>query len=173
MHPLRIDFLQRRRPASLLGWALMLAGATGMSVAAWDYSQAQDELRAALDRAERQDRGSKVQRVSSAPAVAPALAQAAARAGAALSLPWGRLLRELETQADPQVALLGVEAQGATRTLRVTGEARGMTEVVGYVERLRTSPMALSVVLGTHELRSVEGIEVIRFTVDVDWGAPL
>lgn len=172
MRPLRIDFLRRRRPASLLGWVLMLAGTTGMSVAVWDTTQAQDELRAALDRAERQDRGSKVQRVSSAPAVAPALAQAAARAGVALSLPWGRMLRELETLADPQVALLGVEAQGATRSLRITGEARSMTEVVGYVERLRTSPMALSVVLGTHEVRGIEGIEVIRFTVDVDWGAP-
>ena len=172
MQRLRIDFLNRRPPASLLGWALMLAGVASMAVAALDYGQARDELQSTLDRAERQARGSKVRTRGAAPAVAPELVRVSARADDALSQPWGRLLRELETLADTRVALLGVEAQGAARTLRIAGEAATMADVVDYVERLRQSPMALSAVLSSHELRSAEGAQVIRFSVDMAWGAP-
>ena len=172
MQRLRIDFLNRRPPASLLGWALMLAGVASMAVAALDYGQARDELQSTLDRAERQARGSKVRARGATPAVAPELVRVAARADTALSQPWGRLLRELESLADSRVALLGVEAQGAARTLRIAGEAATMADVVNYVERLRQSPMALSAVLSSHERRNAEGTEVIRFSVDMAWGAP-
>ncbi len=173
MQRLRIDFLNRRPPASLLGWALTLVGVASMAVAALDYGQARDELQSTLDHAERQARGSKQRaRSGAAPAVAPELVRASARADAALTQPWGRLLRELETVADTRVALLGVEAQGAARTLRITAEAATMADAVDYVERLRQSALTKSAVLGSHEWRNAEGVEVIRFSVDMAWGAP-
>lgn len=174
MQRLRIDFLKRRPPVSLLGWALSIAGVASMAVAALDYSQARDELQSALDHAERQARGSKQRARSNttAPTVAPELLRASARADAALSQPWGRLLRDLETLADSRVALLGVEAQGAARTLRITGEAATVADAVDYVERLRQSPLTRSAVLGSHEWRNAEGVDVIRFSVDMAWGTP-
>ncbi|MES2840055.1 MAG: PilN domain-containing protein [Pseudomonadota bacterium] len=170
MQPLRIDFLRRRPPASLLGWALMLVGVVGMAVAALDYAQAREELQSTLDRAERQARSAKTRPRSAAPAPASGVLAASARVGSAVAPPWGRLLRELEQLADPGVALLGIEAQGASRQMRITGEARTMPEVIAYLESLRRSPLSSSVVLGSHELIMQDGVPVIRFSLDMAWG---
>lgn len=170
---LDINFVRRRRFASPLGWLLMLVGALGLGVVALDHNQAQDELQAVQARAQRLARDGKnpTARRDTAP-VSPETATAAARANVALAQPWDGLLQELEALRDPKVALLGVEAQAATRSLRLTGEARSMTDVVAYVNRLRRSPMAQSAVLATHEARRDGEVDVIRFSLDVVWKAP-
>ncbi|PZO20592.1 MAG: hypothetical protein DCF26_02625 [Burkholderiales bacterium] len=170
MPPLRMDFLRRRPPASLLGWTLMVVGLVGLVLAALDYAQAREELQSTLDRAERQARSAKARPRSAAPALAPALVSANARVSAAVAHPWGKLLKELERLAEPGVALLGFEAQGNTRQLRITGEAKTMAEVIAYVDTLRLSPVSSSVVLGSHEVITQDGVQVIRFSVDMAWG---
>lgn len=168
--PLRIDFLRRRPPASLLGWALMFVGLVGLVLAALDYAQAREELQSALDRAERQSRSARARPRDAVPTLAPAVVVANARVGKAIAHPWGKLLKEFERLAEPGIALLGFEAQGNTRQLRITGEARTMAEVIAYVETLRLSPVSSSVVLGSHEFVTQDGMPVIRFSVDLDWG---
>lgn len=170
MPPLRIDFLRRRPPASFLGWTLMFAGLVGLLLAAWDYAQAREEFQSTLDHAERQSRSAKAKPRTAAPTLAPAVISANARVGQAIAQPWGKLLKELEGLAEPGIALLGFEAQGATRQLRITGEARTMAEVIAYVETLRLSPVSSSVVLGSHEQVLQDGVSVIRFSVDIAWG---
>lgn len=171
MPALRIDFLRRRPPASVLGWTLLLVGLVGLTLAAMDHVRAREELQAAVDRTERQARSVKTQRREGAPAQPPAVLAANARVGKAIALPWGQLLKELEGLAEPGVALLGFEARGAARQLRITGEAGTMAEVIAYVETLRLSPVAGSAVLGSHELIALDGVPVIRFTVDMAWGS--
>lgn len=170
MAPLGIDFLQPRPTASWLGWALLVVGLGGVALVALDVAQAREELRSTLERAERQTRTTPARPRNAAPTLAPAVVTANARAGASLAHPWGRLMKELEQMAAPGVALLGFEAQGASRQLRITAEAKTMTEVVVYVERLRLSPVARSVVLASHEVVLQDGVSVIRFSVDVGWG---
>lgn len=170
MQPLRIDFLRPRPRASLLGWTLMLAGLVGLVLAALDYAQARDDFQSTLDHAERQSRSAKVKPRTAVPTLAPAVITANARVGKAIAQPWGKLLKELEGLAEPGIALLGFEAQGATRQLRITGEAKTMAEVIAYVESLRLSPVSSSVVLGSHEMILQDGVSVIRFSVDIAWG---
>jgi len=170
---LRIDFVRRRRFASPLGWLLLLVGAMGLGVVALDHSQAQDELLAVQARAQRQARGSQALalRRDAAP-VSPEAAVATARASSALAKPWDGLLRDLESLRDPRVALLAVEAQADARSLRLTGEARSMADVVAYVNRLRRLPLTRSAVLATHENRRDGEVDVIRFSLDMVWKAP-
>lgn len=149
----------------------MLAGLVGLVLTALDVVQAREALQSTLERTERQARSAKVQPRGTAPAPVPAVVTANARASAALAHPWGRLLNELERLAEPGIALLGFEAQGAARQLRITAEAKTMAEVVAYVESLRLSPVARSVVLGSHEALTQDGVSVIRFSVDVGWGS--
>lgn len=170
MTPLGIDFVQRRPPASMLGWTLLAVGLAGVALVALDVAQAREELQSTRERAERQTRTTQARPRSAAPAPAPAVVTANARVGASLAHPWGRLLKELEQLAEPGIALLGFEAQGASRQLRITAEAKTMAEVVVYVESLRLSPVARSVVLGSHEVVTQDGVSVIRFSVDVGWG---
>lgn len=155
----------------MLGWVLLLVGLVGLALAALDHAQAREELQAVVERGERQARNSKAPRRDASPAQAPAVAAANARVGRAIAHPWGRLLKELEGLAEPGVALLGFEAQGATRQLRITGEARTMAEVIAYVESVRLSPVSSSVVLGSHEWVMQDGVPVIRFSIDIAWGS--
>lgn len=148
----------------------MVVGLVGLALAALDYVQAQDEFQSTLNEAERQSRSAKAKPRAAAPALAPAVIMANARVSKAVAHPWGKLLKELENLAEPGIALLGFEAQGATRQLRITGEAKTMAEVIAYVESLRLSPVSSSVVLGSHEVVSQAGVSVIRFTVEIDWG---
>jgi Fimbrial assembly protein (PilN) len=173
--PLGIDFVQRRSPASMLGWTLLLVGLVGVALVALDVVQAREELRSAQERTERhartaQTRTTQAQPRSATQGLTAAVATVNARVGASLVHPWGRLLKELEQLAEPGIALLAFEAQGASRQLRITAEARTMAEVVVYVESLRLSPVASSVVLGSHEVVTQDGVSVIRFSVDVGWG---
>jgi Tfp pilus assembly protein PilN len=70
------------------------------------------------------------------------------------------------------VAILGVEAQGQAHSLRVTGEAREMADVVAYVRRLRKSPSIESANLSHHEEKQAGTVKVIRFSLDANWRAP-
>jgi hypothetical protein len=170
MSPLGIDFVQRRPPASMLGWTLLVVGLLGVALVALDVAQAREELQSTLERSERQTRTAQARPRDVAPTQASAVVTANARVSASLAHPWGRLLKELEQLAEPGIALLSFEAQGASRQLRITAEAKTMAEVVVYVESLRLSPVARSVVLGSHEVVTQDGVSVIRFSVDVGWG---
>jgi hypothetical protein len=170
---LQIDFVRRRRLASPLGWLLLLVGLIGLGGVVLDYTQAQDELLAVQARSQRQARIDKP-----APARRPAApmnpesSNAAVHASAALTQPWDGLLRELESLNEPRVALLSLDAKAEARTLRVTGEANAMADVVAYIKRLRPSPLTRSAALVTHEIRRDGQVDVIRFSLDVIWKLP-
>ncbi len=170
---LDINFTRRRRAASPLGWLLLVAGGLALGVVALDHQQAKVELQAVQERAQRQARELRPGPRRQVAPVSPETAVAVARVGTALAQPWDGLLRELEAQRDPRVALLGIEAQAATRSLRMTGEARSMNDVVAYVNRLRRSALTQSAVLSTHEARREGEVDLIRFSLDLVWKAPL
>ena len=184
MNALAINFVLRRRLASPLGVLLLVVGVASVTAVALDYVQARDEL----DRVEL--RQARVKRPGAAPRPRPgtgtgtgaATAEPARNSAtgtkametvtAQLGLPWDAMLRAIETHSDPAVALLGVEAQGQTRTIRISGEAKTMADVVAYVRRLRESPQLTSVFLNGHEEKQAAAVTVIRFTLDAKWSGP-
>ena len=91
---------------------------------------------------------------------------------AQLLLPWGPLLDVLEARTGPAIALLSLDVQGAGRTLRVTGEARAMADVLDYVRALRGAGPIAEVALSGHEARMADAAQSIRFTLDIRWGWP-
>lgn len=176
MQSLDINFARRRRALSSVGVCLCLAGAAGAAVVALDYLAA----RSAFDLAElRQTRMQRVQRtdVMASRRVVPtsaarADAPVAERAMTQLGLPWVRLLQEIESHADASIALLGFEGQGLARSVRITGEARTMVDVVAYIEQLRQSPLINTANLTGHEEKINGAVSLVRFTLDVAWSGP-
>jgi Tfp pilus assembly protein PilN len=79
------------------------------------------------------------------------------------------VLQAIDAVADPTVPLLSVEAQGQTRTLRLTGEAKQMSDVVRLVGRLGASPLIDTATLSHHEERMAGTVKVIRFSLDLTW----
>ena len=173
MPALQIDYARTRRPGSGLGRALLAAGALALAAVAALHGQEWQALQAARAAAEaRAAAAARTPPPRPLPPPAPETVAAAARATAALERPWDRWLRDLElAHQGAGIALVSLDARGDTRSARLVAEARSMDAAVDYIERLRRSLGAPTVVLGQHELRSDAGVPLLRFTVDLAWPA--
>lgn len=182
MKLLALDFVPHRRIGSLLGLVIFMVGAVATLVVGLGYSDALDALDRAEARQTRLLRQTKAELPKRPPSGSLAAAQAgtsqddgkaAALAMAQLQLPWDALLHELEVQVDPAVALLSIEAQGQARSLRLSGEAKNMADVVVFVTRLRQSASVSAATLSSHEEKMAGPVKVLRFNLDVTWKAPV
>lgn len=182
MNALAINFVQGRRLASPLGLLLLVVGMAAAGVVALDYQDARDALGRVELRQARVSRPASATRPNAGTSTADSARNGANGASGAkaievladqLSLPWDAMLRAIETRSDPAVALLSVEAQGQTRTIRISGEAKSMSDVAAYVRHLRESPLLASVFLNGHEEKQAGAVTVIRFALDAKWSGPL
>lgn len=172
MHALNLNFMAHRRLGSPLGLLVLAAGIVAASIVAVDFV----EGRAELDRVHmRQARQSKPEAVRQRTSASPEMqddAKAMGRVSSQLRLPWDAVLRDMELMVDPAVGILSVEGQGQTRTLRITGEAKAMVEVVAYVNHLRQSSLIETVYLSSHEEKQAGAVKIIRFSLDAVWRLP-
>ena len=170
MNSLDLNFLRRRRLVSMPGLVLFALGAAALSVVGMDYRAARAELnRVELGlAAPRKSDATAAQRDLALPAATDEK-QAVERVRAQLNTPWDVVLREIATRAGPSVALLELEAQGQTRSLRITGEAKTMSDVVAFVGRLRESKIIETANLSRHEEVMSASVKVIRFSLDANW----
>lgn len=175
MQALGFNFAGRANFTSLLGLLLLVAGLAAVSVVTLDYLDATDELARVQARQERLSRLDSATRSGRRVATSPPASASSNSAGTVaqvtqqLKLPWDALLHDLETLDDPSIALLSLDAQGQARTLRLTGEAKTISEVVGYVGRLRSLSSVDAANLTSHEEKLVGTVKVVRFTVDATW----
>jgi hypothetical protein len=99
-------------------------------------------------------------------------AQDATKTVRALAAPWSQLLAELENASGDtagNVALLAIEPDQAKHRVRVTAEARSLELALGYVQRLRKTPVLRYPMLDNHELRSDDKDHPVRFQISADW----
>jgi hypothetical protein len=101
----------------------------------------------------------------------PAGANGANLAMAQLQVPWGAVLGELESITSKDVALLGLEAQGTARRVRLSAQTKSMGRALQYVAALRELPGVESAELSSHEEKPVAGLAVLHFAVDLQWKA--
>jgi Tfp pilus assembly protein PilN len=152
-----------RSAAALALLACSLAGVLGLRYG--DLRDAAQELegqaaRAAL-RSERQaarQRGGMTARAETARDVA---------AAHALGQPWEQFFGVLEACAGPDVGLLALDA-GAGRA-QLTGEARDLPALLGYLRRLGASPAFAAVDLQTHQLQQEDPQHPVRFVLLLTW----
>lgn len=173
MQALAINFVQHRRFGSALGLVLLAVGMVAAMAVAVDYVEARTELdRVQLRQARQPDPDAMPRQRTSAPPAALNDAKAVGNAVSQLGLPWNAVLHEMESLSDPAVAILSVEGQGQARTLRITGEAKTMADVVTYVGQLRGSRWIGSAYLSSHEDKQAGAVKVLRFALDVTWRVP-
>jgi Tfp pilus assembly protein PilN len=88
-----------------------------------------------------------------------------------LNLPWRSLQDALRAATPSTVALLALEPDARKRTLRITAEARGSDEMIGYVEQLQRQEWFASVTLARHEINDQDPNHPLRFQIDAQWRA--
>jgi hypothetical protein len=156
-----------RRP--VLAWALLVAGALALAVAADDFAAAASDNDRLAGQAEHLKR--KAKSTSAAVAAAPGQKSALAERREAPRPPWDSLLSEIELAADARVALLSLDTDAAARRTRIVAEAKTIDDALAFAARLRDSPLIDDVLLLGHEGKKGQAVPVVGFTLQLDWSA--
>lgn len=162
-----LDFTGAPRRVRVSGILLCIAGSLACAAVGWSFQGAlaeRDALQARLGATARPHR-----------AVNPNAAHNALAAAAIekqLSVPWSRLLAELEGASQDvasTVSLLEVEPDAAKHLVRITAEARTLPAALAYLERLQKSPVLRYPMLDSHELRKDDPEHPIRVKLSAEW----
>jgi Tfp pilus assembly protein PilN len=165
-----IDFIPQRRRLSLSGVLFLVAGA---AAAIWVY----DDFQNSVARSEMLDMS--ITRYASRSAIRteklpPVDAEEVVSATQQLLTPWSRLLIDLEAAAidsEKNVALLEIAPDRNKGIVRVSGEARSLVHVLGYIERLQQADSLVSPLLENHEIQTASPERPVRFVVTASWRA--
>jgi hypothetical protein len=167
--PVRLDFVAPVREAPVAGAALCLVGlaaALAVGVAFNRELVERSRLDAALAATARP-------RHRSAPT--PESLKHAAEAAAVereLSVPWTRLLAELEDASHDtatSVSLLLVEPDPSKQLVRITAEVRTLPDALAYLKRLQKSPVLRFPMLESHERRKDVAEHPVRIKLSAEW----
>lgn len=86
-----------------------------------------------------------------------------------LLLPWDDLLREFETNLGPDVTLLALEPDVASRTVALTAEARDLSAMLDYADSLAGSARFDDVYVKQHEVLVADPQKPVRFVISLRW----
>jgi hypothetical protein len=172
---LELDFRRPpRQRGRAAGW-LLLAAATAVAVGLAEHQAgltqhhalAQDALERATLRLQA--------RAPRAPAAPDAATLAALRRANAvidqLTVPWDGLFEAVEGADARGLGLLSLSPGARERSLRLTGEARNVGELLAYVDRLAAQPALAQVHLQGYSSGVRDGTSIVSFTVGASWRA--
>lgn len=86
-----------------------------------------------------------------------------------LSLPWGKLFQAIESSSSKQAALLSMEPDAEKDVVKLTGEAKNIEEVLGYIKRLSAQDVFSSVYLQSHQIQQQDMEKPVRFELLATW----
>jgi hypothetical protein len=165
--PILLDFKDRRRPGGIAGAVILTLGAagaifSGMQFRAANLTLAGLELRLeAIESTHSSGMGS-----------VTAGAEDAGPVVAELGAPWSLLLQELETASQDiggAVAVLAVEPDREKGRVRIVAEARDLPTALAYIERLQKSNALRFPMLDSHEVRTEDHDQPVRFQLSAEW----
>jgi hypothetical protein len=171
---IQLDFLQPFGRASRWGPWLLVVGALA-AVAAVSY---QGQLGREMAAREAQLTALRGMASRTLPAIseqdsdAPEVRDQIKKANAVLRLmnvPWGELFAAIESAENGTVALLAVQPDPRSRSVLIGGQARSLTAVFAYMERLEHTGHLRDVVLVSHELKSKEPAQPVTFALSAGW----
>ena len=152
----------------LPAWILLVAGAIAVAVAIDGYTSATDESEQLARQVERYSRKEKAT-LSTQARRAKEQKSVVAERHETRAFPWDLVLRETEIATDDRVALLSLETNAGLRKTRVNAEARSIDDALAFVSRLRESPLVREAFLLSHETKKGTPVEVVGFSMEVNW----
>jgi HAMP domain-containing protein len=165
MQRIELDFV-RRRPASRWAGRVLLAVSLGMAgEMAYTFVQLNQAVQA------NEAVVARAQPRKHVPAV-PAEEVAAARETVErLALPWTRLFAALEGAASDQVALLAIEPDTKSGTVKISGDSKDYLAALTYVLNLSRSDALSKVELVRHEVKQNDPQKPVSFSIQAAWNA--
>jgi hypothetical protein len=175
--PLHLDF-RRAAPSAWrwLGWALLLAAVAAVLTLAEQHAAIEQEHAAVQARHHSLSQALRAAEPRRGGAVPDAQLLADLRRANMiidqLTIPWEPLFSAVEAADGRGLGLLSMAPTARDRTLRLSGEARNLAELLAYVERVADQPALSQVHLLGHNSVQREGANVVAFTLAATWAAP-
>lgn len=86
-----------------------------------------------------------------------------------LNLPWEALFDSIESASTEHIALLSLQPNVGNRMLRISGEARNMSELLDFVEALEREPVFENVHLLNYKIKQDNPHRPILFLLTATW----
>ena len=173
---LQLDFLQPPATrARWMGWLMLAAAVSVVVLTSEAYSRADQRWSLAQSRHEHLQARSQADRPQRASAAPDAATLASIRRANAvieqLSVPWGELFEAIEAADARGLGVLSLTPSARDRSLRLAGEARSMSELLAYVQRMAAQPALQQVHLLGYGTAVRDGVPVVTFTLAATWRA--
>jgi Fimbrial assembly protein (PilN) len=163
MQRIELDFI-RRGPRSPWAGRVLLAVALGMTL---DMALSYAQLERAMNANEAIVARAQPRKHTSAPSAEEA---ALARDTVArLALPWAKLFAALEAAGNDQVALLAIEPDTKTGTVKISGDSKDYLAALTYVLNLSQADALSHVQLVRHEVKQNDPQHPVAFSVSAAW----
>jgi len=163
MQRIELDFI-RRTPRSRWAGRVLLAVSLGIAGdMAFTYAQLDTEVKANEAIVARAHPHKPVQSASKEDI---ALARDTVER---LGLPWSKLFSALEAAATDRVALLAIEPDTKTGTVKISGDSKDYLAALTYVLNLSQSDALSNVQLVRHEVKQSDPQHPVAFSISAAW----
>ena len=173
MYALTLDFRRSADTTKWAGIALLVVALAAAVAAGGEYLDLADQLAAAKASVREAAAGTRKKPsaavVSAEPQVLAAEIKHANEILRQLTLPWGELFVSAESTLTPEVALLAIESEADKRRVKISGEAKNLESILGYLRYLEARPSLVDVYLQSHELQKQDKEQPVRFVVNAEW----
>ncbi len=178
MSRLKLKFPYREQSIPQIDITILLVGLLVLLVVLLQYRHITEEVNHWSSRVERLE---KLQQQKNAPRTRSSsrirefgqeIRKEVAQANAVLdqiNLPWEALFDSLEHAATEEIALLSLQPNVSSRTLRISGEARNMSELLDFVESLEREPVFENVHLINYRIKQDNPHRPITFLLTAAW----
>ncbi len=178
MSRLKLKFPYREQSIPQIDITILLVGLLVLLVVLLQYRHITEEVNHWSSRVERLE---KLQQQKNAPRARSTsrirefgqeIRKEVAQANAVLdqiNLPWEALFDSLEHAATEEIALLSLQPNVSSRTLRISGEARNMSELLDFVESLERETVFENVHLINYRIKQDNPHRPITFLLTAAW----
>ena len=178
MPRLRLKFPDRGQSVPHIDFSILLIGLLVLAVVLLQFRQVTEEVNHwtnRVERLEKQQQQKAAPRTRSSPRIkefSQEIRKEITQANAILdqiNLPWETLFDAIEHAATEEIALLSLQPNVASRTLRLSGEAKSMAELLDFVEALERELVFENVHLLNYKVKQDNPHRPIIFLLTAAW----
>ena len=178
MPRLRLKFPDRGQSVPHIDFSILLIGLLVLAGVLMQFRQVTEEVNHwtnRVERLEKQQQQKAAPRTRSTPRIkefSQEIRKEITQANAILdqiNLPWETLFDAIEHAATDEIALLSLQPNVASRTLRLSGEAKSMSELLDFVEALERELVFENVHLLNYKVKQDNPHRPIIFLLTAAW----
>ena len=178
MPRLRLKFPDRGQSVPQIDFSILLIGLLVLAGVLLQFRQVTEEVNHwtnRVERLEKQQQQKAAPRTRSTPRIkefSQEIRKEITQANAILdqiNLPWETLFDAIEHAATDEIALLSLQPNVASRTLRLSGEAKSMSELLDFVEALERELVFENVHLLNYKVKQDNPHRPIIFLLTAAW----